>query len=85
MQVPFLIGLQKALVVSQVALAMALLVSASLLVESFRQLRALDPGFRAEQVVTGRVVLPASRYGDAVARIAFVDRLLTNLRSTQGE
>ena len=77
---PGAIGLQKALVVSQVALAMALLVSASLLVESFRQLRALDLGFRAEEVVTGRVVLPASRYRDAAARVAFVDRLLTNLR-----
>jgi putative ABC transport system permease protein len=81
---PGAIRLQKALVVAQVALAMALLVSASLLVDSFRQLRSVDPGFRAEQVVTGKVVLPASRYAGASARVAFVDRLLTNVRQISG-
>ena len=41
---------QQALVVGQVGLAMALLVTAGLLVESFRQLRAVDPGFRPRAV-----------------------------------
>ncbi|MGH9371855.1 MAG: ABC transporter permease, partial [Vicinamibacterales bacterium] len=67
------IRVQKTLVVVQVAFAMALLVSASLLVESFRQLRAVDPGFRPEHVVTGKLVLPAARYSDAAARTAFVN------------
>lgn len=78
------IRVQKTLVVGQIALAMALLVSASLLVESSRQLRAVDPGFRPEQVVTGKVVLPASRYADAAARTAFVDRLLSSARAVRG-
>ena len=78
------VRVQQALVVSQVALAMALLVTAALLVESFRQLRSVDPGFRPEQVVTGKIVLPASRYEDATARIGFVDRLLEAARSVPG-
>jgi putative ABC transport system permease protein len=78
------IRVQKILVVGQIALAMALLVSASLLVESFRQLRAVDPGFRPESVVTGKLVLPAPRYADAGARTAFVDRLLSSVRALRG-
>jgi putative ABC transport system permease protein len=78
------IRVQKILVVGQIALAMALLVSASLLVESFRQLSAVDPGFRPESVVTGKLVLPAPRYADAGARTAFVDRLLSSVRALRG-
>ncbi len=78
------VRVQQALVVSQVGLAMALLVTAGLLVESFRQLRNVDPGFRPEQVVSGKVVLPASRYADASARIQFVGRLLDDLRQLPG-
>jgi hypothetical protein len=63
---------------------LALLVTAGLLVESFRQLRAVDTGFRSEEVVTGKIVLPASRYADATARIGFVDRLLEAVRSVPG-
>jgi putative ABC transport system permease protein len=78
------IRIQQALVVGQVALAMALLVTAGLLVESFRQLRTIDPGFRPERVVTGKVVLPTARYADAAARIGFVDRLLAEVRAVPG-
>jgi putative ABC transport system permease protein len=78
------VSMQQALVVSQVALAMALLVTASLLVESFRQLRAVDPGFSPERVITGKVVLPASRYVDAASRVQFVDRLLEDARGLPG-
>jgi hypothetical protein len=63
---------------------MALLVTATLLVESFRQLRAVDPGFRPEHVITGKVVLPAARYADAPARVQFVDRLLSEARAIPG-
>ena len=39
---------QQALVVGQIGMAVALLVTAALLVESFRQLRAVDPGFEPD-------------------------------------
>lgn len=76
--------LQQALVVSQVALAVTLLVTAVLLVDSFRQLRAMDPGFRPDHVVTGRVSMPAARYPDAQSRAAFVSALLTRARAVPG-
>jgi putative ABC transport system permease protein len=76
--------LQRALVIGQVALAMALLVSAGLMVESFRQLRSIDPGFRPERVVTGKVALPVARYARSADREAFVARLLSSVRSISG-
>jgi len=78
------IRVQKMLVVGQLALAMALLVSASLLVESFRRLRAVDLGFRPERLVSGRVLLPEARYPDVPSQAAFVDRLLSSLRRLPG-
>ncbi len=76
--------LQQVLVVGQVGLAMALLVSAALLVESFRHLRLVDPGFRADRVLTGKIVMPAGRYPDAASRAAFVERLLSAAREVPG-
>ena len=54
-------GVSALLVVSEVALAFVLLAGAGLLVRSFRALNLVDPGFRAEHVVTMRTTLPASR------------------------
>ncbi|MGE3274138.1 MAG: ABC transporter permease [Vicinamibacterales bacterium] len=76
--------LQQGLVVGQVALAMGLLVTAGLLVESFRALRGVDPGFQPDHVVTGRVNLPAARYVDGAARTQFLERLLTDARRLPG-
>jgi len=75
---------QQSLAVGQIGLAVALLVTAALLVESFRQLRATDPGFQPSQVTTAKFTLPASRYPDAAARTRFVDAVLANLRQLPG-
>jgi predicted permease len=48
---------QRTLVVSQVALAMVLLVSALLFVRSFRNLMTFDPGFRKDGILVGFVNL----------------------------
>ncbi len=72
-------GLRRALVVSELALAMVLVVGASLLLQSFVRLRNLDLGFRAENVLLSEVNLPSSQYRDwpSVARFhrAFLERL----------
>lgn len=70
---------RKTLVVSQVALALVLLVASALMVESFRALRSVEPGFRAEGVLTFRVSLPEADYptweGAADFHRSFLDRI----------
>jgi predicted permease len=46
------VGLRKGLVVAQVALSLLLLVGAGLFIQSLRNLRELNPGFRTESLVT---------------------------------
>ncbi len=75
---------QRALSIGQIGLAVALLVVATLLVESVRQLQAADAGFRPDRVVTGKVTLPDTRYPDGAARVRFVDRLLDSVRQSPG-
>jgi putative ABC transport system permease protein len=53
---------RSALVVAEVALAVSLVIGASLLLRSFWQLRAVDPGFRTGNVLKAEYQLPASRY-----------------------
>ena len=53
------------LVIVQVALASVLVVGASLLLHSFLRLRAVDPGFDPERILSVRVTLPARGYDDA--------------------
>lgn len=53
---------RSALVVTEMALAVVLLVGAGLLIRSFVKLVNVDPGFQTEQIVTFEVSLPPSRY-----------------------
>jgi predicted permease len=75
---------QQALAVGQIGLAVALLVTAALLVESFRQLRSVDPGFTSAQVTTAKFTLAPARYPDNAAKIRFVDQTLARLRELPG-
>jgi predicted permease len=56
---------RSALVVIQVALALALLVSAGLMIRTFRELASVDPGFtRPDAIQTLRVTIPVSAQPD---------------------
>jgi predicted permease len=56
---------RSALVVIQVALALALLVSAGLMIRTFRELGSVDPGFtRPEAIQTLRVTIPTASQPD---------------------
>jgi putative ABC transport system permease protein len=53
---------RRTLVVSEMALAVTLLVGAGLLIRSFAALTSVDPGFRTERLVTFELSPPASSY-----------------------
>jgi len=72
---------QQSLIVSEVALALMLLVSAGLLVKSFWKLEHVDPGFRADHVLTFKTSLPIARYpeGDEIPFYQHVEARLAPL------
>jgi putative ABC transport system permease protein len=72
------------LVLGEVAVALVLLVGAGLLLQSFARLRAVDPGFRPEGVLTAEIALPAKKFTDDERRIVFTQELLDRLRTIPG-
>jgi predicted permease len=73
--------MRNALVVVQVALALVLLVGAGLMVRSFRALRHVDPGFRADGVLTFEVALSRTDHPSDIETAVFwrelTERMLT--------
>lgn len=75
--------LRAALVISEVALSIVLLIGAGLMIHSFVELQNVDPGFRPAHVLTMRVSLPESRY-DGIKVAQFYTRLLERVRGLAG-
>jgi putative ABC transport system permease protein len=75
--------LRSALVVAQLALAVALLADAGLLLKSFVRLQQVDPGIRPDRLLTFSLDLPGARYERAKLG-AFFARLETELASQPG-
>ena len=76
--------LGKLLVTGEVALSLAVLVAAWDLVGSFLRLRAVDPGFRVENVISFQVPLEGERYRSSRATLAFSEELLRRLGELPG-
>jgi putative ABC transport system permease protein len=77
-------GIFKVVVVSEVALAVVLLTGAGLLVKSFRQLRAVSPGFDPENVVTMQIALPPAKYREEPQITTFFEQLVERVRTLPG-
>ena len=75
--------LRGALVTAQFALALPLLATAALLLNSFVRLQRVDAGFDPKSLVYVHVSLPVARYGPADA-IAFWNRLASRLAAEPG-
>jgi predicted permease len=75
---------RRLLVVTEVALGVALLVTTGLLVRTFVNLRALAPGFEPAGLVTASVSMQDARYGSAAAINRLFDDSLNRLRAMPG-
>ena len=77
---------RSALVVSEVALSLMLLVGAGLLLRSFMNLQRVNGGFSAppHQVLTMSISPGDPKYDDVRARIAFYDEVLRQARNVPG-
>ncbi len=76
---------RRAMVVAQVALALVVLVGSGLMFRSFQRLRAVDPGFRAENVLTFKLSPVPANYDNSPEVLArFYDELLDGLEGIPG-
>jgi predicted permease len=76
--------LRRALVVCEVALAVALVVGAGLLLRTVNNLSRVDAGFDRSRLVTFAVSLPVARYQMPADRRSFYQRLTDQLVATPG-
>lgn len=72
------------LVAGEVALALMLMVGASLMLQTVWKLRRVDTGFTTERVLTLRVELPDGRYGDGGRGAGFFREALERVRALPG-
>jgi putative ABC transport system permease protein len=71
-------------VVLQFGLSLILLVSAGLLLRSYRHLSTMDAGYRPDDVVIGRIQLPYPRYDSASVVQAFYGNVMERVRAFPG-
>ena len=72
------------LVVSEVALALMLLIGAGLLTRSLSSLRSVDPGFDPRNTLTATIDIPDAKYPSEDQRNQFYDRVLQNVKALPG-
>ena len=71
-------------VVTQVALALVLLVGAGLLVKSLNRLQAVDPGFNPNNLLTMRINLLRGKYDTEPKRIEFFKQAIDRIKTIPG-
>ncbi len=76
--------LQSTLVVSEVTLALVLLVGAGLLVRSFIRLSSVNPGFDTRDVLAARIRLTPARYPAGAQQTLFFENMLATLQAHPG-
>src|SRR5579864_7692109 len=76
--------LRNTLLVSQIALALVLVISAGLLTQTFFRMLRADGGFRADRVLTFQMSLPPLQYADQNHIVALYRNALDRLRSIPG-
>jgi predicted permease len=75
---------RKALVISEVALSLLLLIGAGLMIRSFWKLQQVNPGFDTRNILAMSLGLPTTKYPEAHQHVAFFDRVLEEVRAIPG-
>ena len=75
---------RSALVVAEIVASMVLLVLAGLMVQALVKVQAIDPGFRSENVLTLKTLLPRPKYAKTVDRMQFYEQVLADTRALPG-
>jgi len=76
--------LRSALVVGEIAIALALLVASGLLLRSFEKMRAVNLGFRPDHVLAASYSLPQRQYATQAAVDEFNDELIRRVQQVPG-
>ena len=76
--------IRNVLIMAEVALALVLLISAGLLIQSFARLGRVQPGVRTERLLTARVSLPEVAYPKNETVVTFYNQFLTRIRAIPG-
>ena len=75
-------ALPKALVVSEVTLALVLLCGAGLLIRTLWKLNSVNPGFDPQNVLVAELVLPKTKYRDAGQQTMFFQQLIERIKAS---
>jgi putative ABC transport system permease protein len=76
--------LRKAFVISQVAIALALVAGAGLLIQTLANLRSVKLGFPPDHLLTVFMPLPSHIYSTDAKILSFVDRVLEETNKIPG-
>ncbi len=76
--------LRSGLVVSEIAVALVLLIASGALLRSFQKMQAIDPGFHPEQVLVAGYQLPLSQYATSFSAETFSREVVARLSGQPG-
>jgi len=72
------------LVATQMAASVVLMSGAILMLRSFHERQRVDLGFEVQDALVARLTLSGERYGEPIARYAFLDEVLRRVRALPG-
>ncbi|HYJ88039.1 MAG TPA: ABC transporter permease [Pyrinomonadaceae bacterium] len=76
--------LRSLLVVTEIALALVLLIASGLMIKSFLRLQNVDPGFNPENLITLEMQLPETKYTDKDRQAIFQQQLVQRVAQVPG-
>jgi putative ABC transport system permease protein len=76
--------LRSLLVVSEIALALVLLIASGLMIKSFLRLQSVDPGFNPDNLITLEMQLPENKYSNKERQVIFQQQLVQRIAQIPG-